>query len=148
MESAMPSHPVNGDLYFDGVSLYPVLGFDSIANTLMYVEDYRHKHDPAEVKTSGLVAMNVQGQQFLWCAPNPKGWEFSFRFRWFGVTHTWSSKAVSVGKARSNVLFRIGATLCNRSTRQVAEAEKRVAEAHGAGRGYSADMVALVGMKS
>lgn len=139
--------PKSGDYYVLGLMKYPVLGYAADTNSLMYMKSYADKHDPLEVDLTTLVPIDKDWSPTWWIAKERVG---GGKKLWFVVTFAWhngpqsiSTRAVTMRKARQNVLHRIGVELCNVSPERKGAPERaaRAALAFAANKEFSLDML-------
>lgn len=139
--------PKSGDHYVLGLMKYPVIGYAADTNSLMYMRSYADKRDPLEVDLATLTPIDKDWSPTWWIAKERVGagkklW-FMVTFMWQTGTHSMSTRAVTMRKARQNALHRIGVELCNVSPERKGAPERaaRAALAFAANKEFSLDML-------
>jgi len=116
-ELAFKQTPKSGDWYVLGLVKYPVLGFAPDTKSLMYAKTYADRRDPLETPLAELVVLDADWSPTWWVAKSritkPNKLWFEVYFPWYGGERHFATRAVSMRKARQNVMHRIGVELCN-----------------------------------
>lgn len=93
------------------------MGYAPDTKCLCYAKTYADRRDPIEVPLADLQPLDADWSPTWWIAKSrltagKKLW-FNVNSHWTGGVRSYPTKAVSMRKARQNVLHRIGVELCN-----------------------------------
>lgn len=148
-ELASKQIPINGDWFIHGLEKHTVLGFNPLSKCLMFAKTYADRDDPLEVPISSIKPLDLKWSPTWWIAKERVS---SGKRVLFNVSFTLDDKnvilqtyAVSMRKARQNIIHRIGVDYCgiSKDNRGAPERAAKVALADSAGKPYNENMLKI-----